>query len=153
MLLLLSIPTKRVVVVVQAEARAEFAEKTVKKLQKEVDRLEGLLSDPCSIITTHYFVGVDCTTCTRLLGNNNALLHSRRGLLDISACSYYFPQLSRRVHHLDSPPHLYFIFSFICFQKLKKMMLCTVLLLEYLKMKLAKQILLYEYHNIVKDRL
>ena len=25
----------------QAEARAEFAEKTVKKLQKEVDRLEG----------------------------------------------------------------------------------------------------------------
>lgn len=27
----------------QAEARAEFAEKTVKKLQKEVDRLEGLI--------------------------------------------------------------------------------------------------------------
>jgi hypothetical protein len=26
----------------QAEARAEFAEKTVKKLQKEVDRLEGM---------------------------------------------------------------------------------------------------------------
>jgi len=26
---------------IQAEARAEFAEKTVKKLQKEVDRLEG----------------------------------------------------------------------------------------------------------------
>jgi len=25
----------------EAEARAEFAEKTVKKLQKEVDRLEG----------------------------------------------------------------------------------------------------------------
>lgn len=27
----------------EAEARAEFAEKTVKKLQKEVDRLEGKL--------------------------------------------------------------------------------------------------------------
>jgi hypothetical protein len=26
----------------QAEARAEFAEKSVKKLQKEVDRLEGM---------------------------------------------------------------------------------------------------------------
>jgi tropomyosin-1 len=26
----------------EAEARAEFAEKTVKKLQKEVDRLEGI---------------------------------------------------------------------------------------------------------------
>lgn len=26
----------------EAEARAEFAEKTVKKLQKEVDRLEGM---------------------------------------------------------------------------------------------------------------
>lgn len=152
MFLLLSIPTKRVVVVVQAEARAEFAEKTVKKLQKEVDRLEGLLSDPCSIITTHY-LGVDCTTCTRLLGNNNALLHSRRGHLDISACSYYFPQLSRRVHHFNSPPNFYFIFSFICFQKLKKVILCTVLLLEYLQMKLAKQKLFYEYHNIVKDRL
>lgn len=141
-MLLLSIPTKLVVVVVQAEARAEFAEKTVKKLQKEVDRLEGLLSDPCSIITTHY-LGVDCTTCTRLLGNNNALLHSRRGHLDISACSYYFPQLSRRVHHFNSPPlvivciyyllsafyliiYKFVIFSFICFQKLKKVILCTV---------------------------
>lgn len=30
-------------VLLQAEARAEFAEKTVKKLQKEVDRLEGKL--------------------------------------------------------------------------------------------------------------
>lgn len=29
----------------EAEARAEFAEKTVKKLQKEVDRLEGKSSD------------------------------------------------------------------------------------------------------------
>lgn len=29
----------------QAEARAEFAEKTVKKLQKEVDRLEGMNLD------------------------------------------------------------------------------------------------------------
>ena len=28
----------------EAEARAEFAEKTVKKLQKEVDRLEGKLA-------------------------------------------------------------------------------------------------------------
>lgn len=28
----------------EAEARAEFAEKTVKKLQKEVDRLEGQFS-------------------------------------------------------------------------------------------------------------
>lgn len=27
----------------EAEARAEYAEKTVKKLQKEVDRLEGIL--------------------------------------------------------------------------------------------------------------
>lgn len=123
LLLLLSIPTKRVVVV-QAEARAEFAEKTVKKLQKEVDRLEGLLSDPCSIITTHY-LGVDCTTCcTRLLGNNNALLHSRRGHLDISACSYYFPQLSRRVHHFNSPPHFYFFIHM--FSKFKKVILCTV---------------------------
>lgn len=109
--------TVRVVVVIQAEARAEFAEKTVKKLQKEVDRLEGLLSDPCSIITNHY-LGVDCTTCTRLLGNNNASLHSRRGYLDIYACSYYFPQLSRRVHQFNRPPHFYFLF--ICFQNLKK---------------------------------
>lgn len=28
----------------EAEARAEYAEKTVKKLQKEVDRLEGMTS-------------------------------------------------------------------------------------------------------------
>lgn len=32
--------------VLQAEARAEFAEKTVKKLQKEVDRLEGNVYPP-----------------------------------------------------------------------------------------------------------
>lgn len=137
MLLLLSIPTKRVVVVVvQAEARAEFAEKTVKKLQKEVDRLEGLLSDPCSIITTPY-LGVYCTTCTRLLGNNNALLHSRRGHLDISACSYYFPSFLGGFIILIA--HLIIILFFhLCFQKLKKVILCTVLLLEYLQMKLAK---------------
>lgn len=30
--------------VLQAETRAEFAERSVQKLQKEVDRLEGLLS-------------------------------------------------------------------------------------------------------------
>lgn len=30
----------------EAEARAEFAEKTVKKLQKEVDRLEGEIPNP-----------------------------------------------------------------------------------------------------------
>lgn len=141
---MLSITTKRVVVVVQAEARAEFAEKTVKKLQKEVDRLEGLLSDPCSIIT-NYYLGVNSTKCTRLLGNNNALLHSRRGHLDISACSYYFPQVSRRVRYFNSPPlvlvciyyllsafyliiYKFVIFSFICFQKLKKVILCTVFL-------------------------
>lgn len=151
--MLLSIPTKRVVVVVQAEARAEFAEKTVKKLQKEVDRLEGLLSDPCSIITTHY-LGVDCTTCTRLLGNNNALLHSRRGHLDISACSYNFPQLSSRVHHFNSPHHFYFIFSFICFQKLNKSdIMYRFLTTRVFTNELAEQVLFYEYHNIVKDRL
>jgi len=33
----------------KAEARAEFAEKSVKKLQKEVDRLEGNLSLSCSL--------------------------------------------------------------------------------------------------------
>lgn len=35
----------------EAEARAEFAEKTVKKLQKEVDRLEGMISDTIAILT------------------------------------------------------------------------------------------------------
>lgn len=35
----------------EAEARAEFAEKTVKKLQKEVDRLEG---------TSFWNTGVTC---------------------------------------------------------------------------------------------
>jgi hypothetical protein len=49
----------------QAEARAEFAEKTVKKLQKEVDRLEGTcfavsvantLLDP-EVHLVHYLVG------------------------------------------------------------------------------------------------
>jgi hypothetical protein len=35
--------------VFQAEARAEFAEKSVKKLQKEVDRLEGT----CVSAVTH----------------------------------------------------------------------------------------------------
>lgn len=34
----------------EAEARAEFAEKTVKKLQKEVDRLEGQLFESRQII-------------------------------------------------------------------------------------------------------
>lgn len=44
----------------QAEARAEFAEKTVKKLQKEVDRLEGLIPDPCSLILhqKYYFLSL-----------------------------------------------------------------------------------------------
>lgn len=106
-MLLLSIPTVRVVVVVQAEARAEFAEKTVKKLQKEVDRLEGLLSDPCFITIAH-LLGVDCTTCTRLLGDNNALLHSRHGTLDISACSYYFLQLSMLIHRFNSTTSFHF---------------------------------------------
>jgi hypothetical protein len=32
----------------QAEARAEFAERSVQKLQKEVDRLEGMFSDQLS---------------------------------------------------------------------------------------------------------
>lgn len=98
------------VVVVQAEARAEFAEKTVKKLQKEVDRLEGLLSDPCFITIAHY-LGVDCcTTCTLLLGDNNALLHmhSRYGILDISACSYYFLQLSMLIHRFNSTSRFHF---------------------------------------------
>lgn len=109
---LLSIPTVRVVVVVQAEARAEFAEKTVKKLQKEVDRLEGLLSDPCFITIAHY-LGVDCcTTCTRLLGDNNALLHSRHGILDISACSYYFLQLSMLIHRFNSTSRFHFYLLF-----------------------------------------
>lgn len=36
----------------EAEARAEFAEKTVKKLQKEVDRLEGKGSNPGIPTTT-----------------------------------------------------------------------------------------------------
>ena len=31
----------------QAEARAEFAERSVQKLQKEVDRLEGMFSFLC----------------------------------------------------------------------------------------------------------
>lgn len=107
------VSTVRVVVVVQAEARAEFAEKTVKKLQKEVDRLEGLLSDPC-FITITYFLGVDCTTCTRLLGDNNALLHSRHGILDISACSYYLLQLSMLIRHFIAPLvfNYYFLYKF-----------------------------------------
>lgn len=38
----------------QAEARAEFAERSVQKLQKEVDRLEGAYSTPVSIrIASH----------------------------------------------------------------------------------------------------
>jgi hypothetical protein len=64
----------------QAEARAEFAEKTVKKLQKEVDRLEGtcfavivantLLNFEVNLV--HYLVG-------RRKDSDNGL--SRVGLL------------------------------------------------------------------------
>jgi hypothetical protein len=64
----------------QAEARAEFAEKTVKKLQKEVDRLEGtcfavivantLLNSEVHLV--HYLVG-------RRQDSDNGL--SRVGLL------------------------------------------------------------------------
>lgn len=34
----------------EAEARAEFAERSVQKLQKEVDRLEGMFHNPCSFV-------------------------------------------------------------------------------------------------------
>ncbi|GBP06818.1 Tropomyosin [Eumeta japonica] len=37
---------KRRCAVLQAEARAEFAERSVQKLQKEVDRLEGNVTSP-----------------------------------------------------------------------------------------------------------
>lgn len=42
----------------QAEARAEFAERSVQKLQKEVDRLEGMFSlalNICCSITNYLF--------------------------------------------------------------------------------------------------
>lgn len=42
----------------QAEARAEFAEKTVKKLQKEVDRLEGKFRDLIFINSTLFIQNV-----------------------------------------------------------------------------------------------
>ena len=38
----------------EAEARAEYAEKTVKKLQKEVDRLEGIILKQITIIYIHF---------------------------------------------------------------------------------------------------
>jgi hypothetical protein len=38
----------------QAEARAEFAEKTVKKLQKEVDRLEGMCISAFSLTNRRF---------------------------------------------------------------------------------------------------
>lgn len=98
----------------QAEARAEFAEKTVKKLQKEVDRLEGLLSDPCFIIITYYYLSTTClcldcctTTCTTLLGDN------RRDPLNISPCSYCFLKLFTPVRHFSSTSrfNLYLLFT------------------------------------------
>lgn len=54
---------------VQAEARAEFAERSVQKLQKEVDRLEG----KCSIniwsikITVHVRISIPSTCQQQLM--------------------------------------------------------------------------------------
>lgn len=38
----------------EAENRAELAEKTVKKLQKEVDRLEGMFLEWCQVFFTSF---------------------------------------------------------------------------------------------------
>lgn len=43
------------VIVFQAEARAEFAERSVQKLQKEVDRLEGNIILLQSTVNNKYF--------------------------------------------------------------------------------------------------
>lgn len=60
----------------QAEARAEFAEKTVKKLQKEVDRLEGTC---CAVIVANTLVDPEVHLVHYLVGrrqdSDNGLSH------------------------------------------------------------------------------
>lgn len=55
----------------EAEARAEFAEKTVKKLQKEVDRLEGESYVP--YLNMYHFPSRERCTKIRLSGVSDEL--------------------------------------------------------------------------------
>ena len=43
----------------QAEARAEFAERSVQKLQKEVDRLEGIYACICVLLRIIFILESD----------------------------------------------------------------------------------------------
>lgn len=57
----------------EAEARAEFAEKTVKKLQKEVDRLEGMIEALAynTLATMHHYahwmIAITVLRCVHLI--------------------------------------------------------------------------------------
>ena len=66
----------------EAEARAEFAERSVQKLQKEVDRLEGaycnscffqLILSPCQIILTN----LKLTLTMQLVPFPDSLMHEK----------------------------------------------------------------------------
>lgn len=60
----------------QAEARAEFAEKTVKKLQKEVDRLEGILKFTFCLVWNRIIrVLILRNSCSLLNGFSITLVH------------------------------------------------------------------------------
>lgn len=81
--MLMSVPfvflTATIIISLQAETRAEFAERSVQKLQKEVDRLEGQLDARFShnklavmqfrrlVLATRIFYFARCCQCCSLL--------------------------------------------------------------------------------------
>lgn len=68
--------------ILQAEARAEFAERSVQKLQKEVDRLEGafviwFIFKQIISVTNRWLTGIRKTILQFYIYNNICLLNAQ----------------------------------------------------------------------------